>query len=165
MAKPGVYQARGVAIGHREVSANCAPITQVEMVLGRIWENGAWVKLANQESFVGEWFLYKASGEPSDHRWKMMQEVLGWDGEDLESLQNTDISKRYFNVTIDVNEKDPKYVEATFLNPLGDPVGKKKTLEKAPVALLRRFSVRKAPPAPPVGDLEDLGIQEDNVPF
>ncbi len=159
--RAGQYQALGVGIGHK-FTPNGAPVTQVEMLLGRAWTDGKWVKIMPApEPFVGEWFLYKQNGEPSDHRWKMFQDVLGWDGVDLATLQALDISQKYFNVTL-VMDKDNKYLQASFINPLGDPLQGSKKIEKAPVDALRAFSARAMAPKTAAGSGE---MAEDNVPF
>lgn len=155
--QPGQYQALGVEIGHKFLPSG-APVTQVHMLLGRIWApiDQKWVKLATPQPFTGEWFLYKSSGEVSDHRWKMFQDVLGWDGVDLASLQQLDISKKYFNVTL-AKKEGSQYVEASWINPLGDPVFGAKKVEKAPLDRLKAFGVRGAPAA--------ADVPPDNIPF
>lgn len=159
--RPGQYQALGMAIGHKFLDSG-VPVTQVDMLMGRVWVNGAWVKLVTPERFVGEWFLYKSDGAPSDHRWQMFQQVLGWDGVDLETLQSLDVSKKYFNVTLAM-DKDNKYLQATFINKLGDPISAARKLEKAPADALRRFSSRGV--VPPAAQSEPPELAEENVPF
>ncbi len=162
--KAGEYQALGVSIGHRFTPSG-SPITQLQMLLGRFWDGGQWVRLPEPVPFTGEWFLYKANGDPSDHRQAMFRNVLGWDGVDLETLQNLDISKKYFNVTLAAQKDTPQYVEATFINPLGNPHARAKKIEKAPADVLKKFSARGVASTPGGAFAPASAPQKDEVPF
>lgn len=177
--KPGeiAFHAIGIEIGHKEIKADCAPLTQIFVELEEEWdeEKRAWIKLPLKNGmptvFACELFLYKADGSVSDFRWKTMMEVLGWNGESLESLQALNIKGKRMNVTLGKDEKG--YWKMTWLNKYGDVQSgipsTKKEISKVAGSKLSQWTakgpVAKIQSALGSGFDADLSISESDVPF
>ncbi len=116
---------------------------------------------------VADFYVYKNDGTPSDFTWTNLQTVLGWDGANLQTLQDTDFSKVKCQVTIEPEEYNgAQYMKVKWLNTF-DAQPKQKTVKKSKSNLSQwtaKGPVAKIQSAPGTG-FDDLSVNEESIPF
>lgn len=183
ITKEGTYRAAVIASGVNDSRQGKPPYFQAEFEArqegevgtlpdgteGFIWTN---IPKVNGEypRIIGDFYVIKNDGNVFDFCWQNLMSVFGWDGVDLESLNNADFSKVKCQIVIGPEEYNGKTsMKIKWLN-VFDATPRQRTVRKAKnTASLKQWSSRGPVKKDDGFGGDDLSnapeIGEENIPF
>lgn len=119
--RDGTYNAYPISVTLNQTGRGSLTTAIIKYAIFEESRNGAWVDCADQNlEITGYHYLEKLNGDSNDHTIESLKSALGWPGDDLAWLAETDVSQRAVQIVCKSEMYGSKSrMKVAFLNAYG----------------------------------------------
>lgn len=173
--RPGIFHAYPTAIGLDQTKSGLASVN-ISFAVFEEKQNGEFIDVSNEQmTTIGYFCIEKKDGTINDFNIEAIRQSLGWNGQAISWLEDTDLRNHPVQITVDWQTYQGKEnLKVQFLNPYGSTRGNggvtrsddktRRTIESRIGAKLRAHAGGTSSPAPIPKERPESGVHRSEAP-